>query len=81
MRKSARYIGRDRDMSTSEVYETWEQMGLVEKNPSGMWWDLTEEGKQHSGRLSSGNYPVPTFWEDEIHELMDAFLGSSKEEK
>lgn len=75
-RMSAKYIGQALSMTTKEVYEMWNDMGLVSKDKFGDWI-LTELGKEIGGEMSKNNYiSVPTFELEKIEQLMVDFYKS-----
>lgn len=74
-RKSARLLGRELGISSSEVYRRLEQMGLIEKviysfhGTVACGWQLTSKGKAY-GEMSM-NYPIPVFDEDILDLIKD----------
>lgn len=73
-RKSARFIAQMLcNYTTKNVYEIWEDMGLVVKDNLGDWI-LTDLGKAVGGRMSDGNrLSVPTFDVESIINKMIEF--------
>lgn len=76
-RMSARFIGQKVGLATKDVYNMWERMGFVIKDKFGDWI-LTDAGKAFGGKLSQGNYPVPTFKFDDIVNAMVGFYNKNK---
>ena len=74
-RMSARFIGKEVGLSTSEVYDMWKDMGLVKKDKFGDW-ALTEAGRAFGGQVSKSSYcPVPTF---KFGDIVNAMIGFYK---
>ncbi|MBQ7146835.1 MAG: hypothetical protein IJR95_08795 [Lachnospiraceae bacterium] len=70
MHKSPRFFGIHVGMTASEVYDKWEELGLIEKHygeKQYFWWDITDYGKSLGGRKSSQG--TPTFDYDDIKDL------------
>ncbi len=71
MRQSPRFFGRDHGMTTDEVYEKWEELGLIEKKYDDrgfITWEITALGESYGGRKSPNG--APTFDYDDIKELL-----------
>ena len=75
-RMSARFIAQKIGLTTEAVYEMWSNMGIVRKDNWGDWI-LTGAGRELGGRLSKGQYPVPTFKFDDIVAAMISFCNKS----
>lgn len=76
-RMSARFIAQQLiGFTTKDVYEMWNDMGIVKKDKLGDWV-LTELGRALGGRVSQGNHPVPTFKADEIIDKMIEFYNKN----
>ena len=77
-RKSARFIAQDLvDFSTSDVYECWNDMGVVAKDKVGDW-TVTDYGESVGGKMSRSNYQqVPTF-DDTIIDMMIDFCNKRR---
>jgi hypothetical protein len=74
---SARYIGQKVCMKTAEVYDMWNDMGLVVKDQFGDWI-ITELGKKIGGKMSNGNrLSVPIFELKMIEEKMIDFYNKN----
>lgn len=76
-RMSARFIGLKVGLSTKDVYEMWQGMGVVTKDKFGDWV-LTEAGRALGGKSSKGDYSVPTFKFDTIVNAMIGFYNKNK---
>lgn len=68
-RMSARYIAQRLGVTAKWVYQVLEEHGLVEEDTWGEW-TLTEKGRRNGGRMSKGNYPVPTFKFNVVEEIL-----------
>lgn len=65
MRASARKIANFvSGCSTKDIYRYLQAMGFVAKDKFG--WTLTELGKANGGKMSSSDYPTPTFIVEDI---------------
>ena len=73
---SARFIAPKIGFTTKDVYQMWNDMGVIEKDKWGNWI-LTEAGRNLGGRLSGGNCPVPTFKIDTIVNAMCDFYNKT----
>lgn len=73
-RMSARFVAERFGNTAKWVYSVWEDMGLVAIDKYGDW-ALTDAGRNMGGRMSKGNYPVPTFKYNEIAKEMRAHLA------
>lgn len=69
-RQSPRFFGIRIGKSAKEVYELWENKGLIEKVPltNGFMWRITELGRSLGGRLSDQG--TPTFDLEKIGHLL-----------
>ena len=77
---SARYVGIKIGKTTKEVYDIWEDMGLVVRDKWGDW-GLTDAGRSIGGKMSKSNYrPVPTFDLNVVEEKMNEFCNKNPEE-
>ena len=77
-RMSARFFGQKILQSTEWVYGMWKDMGLVIKDKFGDW-DLTDWGKQNSGKMSKGSrFPVPTFVFEVVEPMMIDFYNKHR---
>ena len=70
MRESPRFFGQNIGLSAQEVYDKWEELGLIEKQiyHNGYGWQITEYGKSFGGKLS--DHGTPTFDFEKIKHLM-----------
>lgn len=74
-RKSARILGRELGISSSEVYRRLEQIGLIENliysfhGTVASGWKLTSKGEAY-GEMSI-NFPIPIFDDDIIDLIKD----------
>ncbi len=69
-RMSARFIGKEVGLTPAAVYDLLEKLGYVVKNKLGDWV-LTEIGRTHGGKMSSGSrVSVPTFDLDKIESAL-----------
>lgn len=75
-RMSARFIAKQVGLTTKKVYEMWKEMGVIENDKFG--WSLTEAGRKLGGKLSKGDYPVPTFKLEDITNAMVKFWNKKK---
>lgn len=69
MRDFPRYFGIRIGLSAKEVYEKWEQLGLIEdrdNHTSG--WEITDFGESLGGKYSSQG--TPTFDYENIKHLL-----------
>ena len=71
MRESPRFFGQNIGLSAQEVYDKWEELGLIEKHISSWnsWgWQITDYEKSLGGKLS--DHGTPTFDFEKIKHLM-----------
>lgn len=76
--KSAMHFARELvDYTTADVYDIWQDMGIVTKGKFG-GWIVTELGHKLGGRYSSGKHHVPIFDFEKTFAMMVDFYQKHK---